>query len=338
MVQPEMHSGGEGGLDRILYDRFFATEPAGVFVDVGAARPEFLSMSALYRAHGWRVIAIEPNPAFAAEQRAAGHDVLEYACSDREEDDVEFEVVDLHGDLYEGGPISFESFSSLGIKDSYRQLREHLDVRRIRVNVRRLDALLAEHAPELDRLDLLSIDVEGWELEVLAGLSLERYRPTVLIIENLSTSPLTATRFVRAAIGCGCAWPRTTCMCKGRREYYVIAYASWRSTGPRIARGWTSGEASHSRSQHPAPPSGLPGHLHRSRTSVGTQSDKASEAFTSSAWTCMPLPAQKSRPGAQASTKPHETRPTVTRTACLTGESGGLCTVALPCGWFVDKE
>jgi FkbM family methyltransferase len=51
-------------------------------------------------------------------------------------------------------------------------------VRRIKVNVRRLDTLLAEHAPHVRQLDIVS-DVEGWELEVLDGLSFERYRPTV---------------------------------------------------------------------------------------------------------------------------------------------------------------
>jgi FkbM family methyltransferase len=183
-VQLQAH--GEGGLDRIVHERFFAGVTDGVFIDVGAARPDFLSMSALYRQLGWRVIAVEPNPVFAAAHRVAGHDVLEYACSDRDADGVDFEVVDLHGAVYEGGGVSFESFSSLKVKDAYRALRDdELDIRRIKVNVRRLDTILAEHAPELDRVDVVSVDVEGWELEVLAGFSLEHYRPRVLIVENL---------------------------------------------------------------------------------------------------------------------------------------------------------
>lgn len=110
-----MQTRGEGELDRIVYEHFFPAAPTGVFVDVGAARPDFLSMSALYRELGWRVIAIEPNPVFCEAQRAAGHEVLEYACGDRDEDDVDFEIVDLHGAVYEGGPVSFESFSSLHV-------------------------------------------------------------------------------------------------------------------------------------------------------------------------------------------------------------------------------
>ena len=73
-----------------------------------------------------------------------------------------------------------------GVKDSYRALGTgRLDISRIRVRVRRLDTILAAHAPELERVEIVSIDVEGWELEVLRGFSLERFQPTVLIVENV---------------------------------------------------------------------------------------------------------------------------------------------------------
>jgi hypothetical protein len=35
------------------------------------------------------------------------------------------------------------------------------------------------------RIDLLTIDVEGWELEVLNGLDMARFAPRVMVIENL---------------------------------------------------------------------------------------------------------------------------------------------------------
>jgi FkbM family methyltransferase len=181
-----VRSRAEHGLDRIVYDAFFRGVSRGVFVDVGAAGPDFLSMSAMYRDIGWRVIAVEPNPTFCEAHRAAGHEVHEYACADHDEDGVEFEVVDSHGAFYEGVPVSFESGSSLTIREAYRAvLPAELDVSRIRVNVRRLDSILAAHAPEVRRIAIISIDVEGWELEVLDGFSLERYRPRVLIVENL---------------------------------------------------------------------------------------------------------------------------------------------------------
>jgi FkbM family methyltransferase len=180
-----MRSRAEGGVDRLVYEEFFAGITDGVLVDVGAAGPELLSVSALFRDLGWRAIAVEPNPVFCQTWRDAGLEVLEYACSDRDQDDVPFEVVDSHGTVYEGAPVSFESMSSLKIKDTYRTVHAEPDVRTIRVNVRRLDTLLAEHAPDVERLDMVLVDVEGWELEVLDGLSFERYRPKVLIVENL---------------------------------------------------------------------------------------------------------------------------------------------------------
>jgi FkbM family methyltransferase len=180
-----MRTQGEGEVDRLVRERFFADAGHGVFVDVGAASPDFLSMSALYRDLGWRVIAIEPNPAFCEAHRAAGHEVLQYACSDRDEDAVDFEVVDSHGEAYEEGAVSYESFSALAVKPEFRAMRADLDVTKIKVDVRRLDTILAEHAPDVERIDVVSVDVEGWELEVLDGLTFDRYRPAVLIVENL---------------------------------------------------------------------------------------------------------------------------------------------------------
>ena len=182
-------SQGEGAIDLIVQRRFFPGAEGGVFVEVGAARPDYLSMSALFRSAGWRVILVEPNPQFCALHRAAGHEVLEYACADYDADDVSFSVVDSKGEAYRNGRVSFESFSAIAVKDSYRRLRPDLEIRRIPVRVRRLDTLLASYAGDVAKIDVLSIDVEGWEIEVLRGLSMDRYRPKVIILENFLDDP-----------------------------------------------------------------------------------------------------------------------------------------------------
>lgn len=186
MVAENLTTQAEGDVDRIIHKRFFAGRDSGrVFVDVGAARPDYLSISALFRSLGWRIIAIEPNPAFCELHKKKGYEVLQYACGDSDEDNVDFMVVDSHGDEYEKGQVSYESFSSLGIKDSYQALKKDLDTKTIKVNLRRLDTILETHAPEINHIDILSVDVEGWELEVLGGLSIEKYKPQVMVIENL---------------------------------------------------------------------------------------------------------------------------------------------------------
>lgn len=176
----------EGDIDVAILSRFFR-EPSArrrIFVDVGAARPDYLSISARFREQGWRVIGIEPNPDFAQRHEELGYEIYRYACGTEDRDDASFQVVDSHSTPYEGGEVSYESFSALSIKPAYAALKPNLDSRTIHVKLRRLDTILGEHAPEVDQIDVLSADVEGWELEVLAGLNLARYRPKVMVLEN----------------------------------------------------------------------------------------------------------------------------------------------------------
>jgi FkbM family methyltransferase len=176
----------EGNVDALVWDRFFPAETSGVLVEVGAAHPDYLSVSASYRKRGWNVISVEPNPEFCELHRAQGHEVLQYACGDHDEDGVDFCVVDSKGTTYRGGNVSYESFSSLSIKESNAELvGSELDVRKIEVDLRRLDTLLKEYAPSVSHIDVLAVDVEGWECEVLDGLDFEKFTPRVLIIENL---------------------------------------------------------------------------------------------------------------------------------------------------------
>jgi FkbM family methyltransferase len=177
----------EHDIDIVVKNAFFAESKPGVFVEVGAARPDYLSISESFRKQGWKIIAIEPNPEFCAAHRAQGHEVLQYACSDVDADDVPFYVVNSKEADYMGGKVSYESFSSLGIRDDFAELHKTVstDTNMISVQVRRLDTILAMHEPELTTFDMLAVDVEGWELSVLRGLSIARFRPKVVILENL---------------------------------------------------------------------------------------------------------------------------------------------------------
>jgi FkbM family methyltransferase len=181
----------EQEIDIAVRERFFPEKSTGVLIEVGAARPDYLSIGASYRERGWTVIAIEPNPDFCDMHRALGHEVLQYACSDQDKDGVDFYVVALKDADYLGGQVSFESFSSLGIKGKFAddlQKRERENERIIKVNVRKLDTILQEHYPVITEIDLLAIDVEGWELDVMRGLSAKKYQPRVVILENLFRS------------------------------------------------------------------------------------------------------------------------------------------------------
>ena len=191
----------EQNVDLIVQEEFFPPKSFAflrdrrrkVIIEVGAAKPDYLSISASFRTLGWKVVAIEPNPVFCEAHRKLGHEVLQYACSDDERDDVDFFVVNSLDTEYMGGTVSDESFSSLGIHGDFAKLhdtvKDRTNVTTIKVKVRKLDTILARHEPSLKRIDVLAVDVEGWELNVMRGFSLDRYRPKVVILENNFDTP-----------------------------------------------------------------------------------------------------------------------------------------------------
>ena len=110
----------EADIDKIVLEEFFKGRRSGTLVDVGAARPDFLSVAAEFRRRGWRVISVEPNPEFAKLHRDLGHEIIEVAATDLDEDNVEFTIargIDLE---YQNGKITAELFSSLGMRGQFR--------------------------------------------------------------------------------------------------------------------------------------------------------------------------------------------------------------------------
>jgi FkbM family methyltransferase len=138
--------------------------PGGVVIDVGANLGEWSVPLARAVGRAGGVLCIEPNPVAAAALAAtlrinnlAQTEVLPFALA----------AEDGQGRLLiEPGDSGLSRLSSSPAA--------------IPVPLRRLDSIVAER--ELTRLDLLKIDVEGYERHVLAGAaeSLRRFRPAVV--------------------------------------------------------------------------------------------------------------------------------------------------------------
>tara|TARA_B110000483_G_scaffold216395_1_gene267871 strand:- start:8397 stop:8750 length:354 start_codon:yes stop_codon:yes gene_type:complete len=57
----------------------------------------------------------------------------------------------------------------------------------VAVQTSTLNKILSEYINDNQIIDFLSLDVEGYELEVLKGLNLQKYRPIYLLIEVYNT-------------------------------------------------------------------------------------------------------------------------------------------------------
>jgi FkbM family methyltransferase len=158
----------------IIADIELGKKTKGTYIDVGAFHPKLFSNTYLFYKRGWSGVVIEPRPEakesfakvrprdkFVGMGVAGKKDVLEY-----------FEFKD-------GAANTFSpEQADKNIKEAGRKL-----VKKINVAVMPLADILASCGVE--GVDLLSVDVEGMDLEVLQSNDWKKYRPKIIICEDL---------------------------------------------------------------------------------------------------------------------------------------------------------
>lgn len=173
---------GEKNVDEVIRSRYFSDfSYKGIILEVGAATPKFLSMTRHFKENGWRAIHVEPNPIFIKQHVEVQNEIYPYACGENDIDDVDFTIVSC----FDSDEITDQSYSSFEVKDSYKNLDpkffNKLGKSKIKVNCRKLDSIIEE--ANIDNIDILTIDTEGWEIEVMKGLS--KIEPKIIVLENL---------------------------------------------------------------------------------------------------------------------------------------------------------
>jgi len=163
----------QDGEDMILR-RLFERQESGFYVDVGAHHPYRFSNSCYFYRRGWRGINIDPNP-----------DAIEAFRRERPADiNVCVGVSDIVGNLsfhFLNEPALNTFDADLAVERARSPGYRLVETRS--VPVRRLDDLLAEYVPSDQKIDFLSIDVEGLDLSVLRSNDWSRFRPSILLVE-----------------------------------------------------------------------------------------------------------------------------------------------------------
>jgi FkbM family methyltransferase len=157
-------------LDISLVREFLGDTP-GTFIEVGANDPFRGSQTWHLEEAGWNGLLVEPLSEHADRLRQNRKaQVAEAAC-------VGPELAGKTLALNVAGPGGVQSTLAEEFVEPEIAAEEARNV-----EAATLDALLEKFA--IDRVDFLSVDVEGLELDVLRGFSLERYRPRLILLED----------------------------------------------------------------------------------------------------------------------------------------------------------
>jgi FkbM family methyltransferase len=166
------------GEDMVLA-RMFEGRERGFYVDVGAHHPQRFSNTYYFYLRGWRGINIDAAPGSMKpfEALRPGDINLEVPISDSRQ------VLTY----YAFNEPALNSFSAEiarardGLGD-WRIVAEH------RLETRTLAEVLAEHLAPGAEIDFMSVDVEGLDHQVLKSNDWSRYRPRVVLFEDLNAS------------------------------------------------------------------------------------------------------------------------------------------------------
>lgn len=167
MTSFSSHDSNGVNFDKKL-DHLFQHKEGGFFIELGANDGLTQSNTAMLEfERNWSGILIEPSLSahVLCKKNRPNSISLNYACVSNE-----FTGEFILGD-FNGGLMS--SVGGFRVEGKY-------DV--IQVPATTLERIMDQNAPD-KQIDLLSLDTEGYELNILKGLNLNKYRPSYLLIE-----------------------------------------------------------------------------------------------------------------------------------------------------------
>ncbi len=175
------------GEDYILC-KLFDGKQNGFYVDVGAFDGVHLSNSFTFEQIGWKGVCIEANPdyiEYCTRNRPGSYVINCAASAEDNPEGISFftEKLGLLSSTVSGDEHlkdTLERYSDRGI--------EFEGTKEITVDCRKIDTILDDIEIPGNKIDFLSIDTEGNELEVLKGIDLKKYDVRVIITEANSES------------------------------------------------------------------------------------------------------------------------------------------------------
>lgn len=145
----------------------------GFYVDIGAYKPKEFSNTYFYYRRNWKGINIDAKPgSMNFFKKSRKRDInLELGVS-KEAKDLEFYI--FKGSVY-------NTFSK-ELADLYIS-QGILFEKKVIIKTTRLDDIMEKYLPINQKIDFMSVDVEGFDLEVLESNNWDKYKPSYILAE-----------------------------------------------------------------------------------------------------------------------------------------------------------
>ncbi len=168
------------GEDLVL-DRFLNQKNNGFYIDVGAHHPMRFSNTYRFYKRGWSGINIDAMPgSMNAFENVRSRDI-----------NLEIGISKHKGllEYYIFNEPALNTFSKTEAEIKNKIAHYHIE-KVISVQTKPLKEILREHLSDHQKIDFMSIDVEGMDEEVLRTNNWKKYRPTYLLVEAIGKPSL----------------------------------------------------------------------------------------------------------------------------------------------------
>jgi FkbM family methyltransferase len=159
----------------LFLQTYFPAGYKGFYVDIGAFHPFQYSNTYLLGRNGWKGINIEPNPEiFELFARYRPNDINLNLAVGKDGEDIAYYQFN-HPAL---NSLDREHVANWSQRPGFEILATKL------VATVSLEKLLKKFLPQNQTIDFMSVDTEGWDLQVLQSNNWERYRPVLVAVED----------------------------------------------------------------------------------------------------------------------------------------------------------
>ncbi len=173
-THPPMRFYSQHGEDFLL-QKIFADVAGGFFVEIGCIDGRRFSNTLALEQRGWRGMCIEAHVDYIDLLRSNRPNsiIVHCAVGERDAEQVTF-FANARGSL-----STLDAAQETRWRTHYGEYFSGFEEQR--VPMRTISSLLSEHG--ITHVDVLSLDVEGYEVQALSGLDLAQHRPRLLVIE-----------------------------------------------------------------------------------------------------------------------------------------------------------